>query len=377
MDALTRFIGGALGAGDASVVVATRAHREGLARKLKARGLDVTRAANEGRYISLDAVETLSKFMVEGWPGAVRFVEVIGPIISRAASAANNGNGSVAIFGEMVAILWAEGKFEAAIQLEQLWNDLRRKHAFSLLCAYPISAFNRSEHENDFLRICEDHSGVIPVEDYTALTDEEHRLLNISHLQQKAQALETERLERRQAQKALRIRDAELADFLENALEGVQQTGPDQKILWANRALLKLLGYSADEYFGRHLAGFFADKRSFEGFWAMLMRREEVYDYPADLKCKDGSIKRVLIHSNGLWENEKFLHTRTFIRDITERSEMEQDLRIARDQLEMRVNERTAELKRKNDQSGQTVRDTGPDESGLARTLGAPHARAR
>ena len=259
LDALTRFIGSALGAGDPAIVVATSAHREGLACKLKARGLDIARAANEGRYISLDAEETLSKFMVEGWPGAVQFTEVIGPIISRAAAAANYGNGSVTIFGEMVAILWAEGRFEAAIQLEQLWNDLRRKHAFSLLCAYPISAFNRSEHEDDFLRICTGHSGVIPMEDYTALVNEEHRLLNISHLQQKAQALETERLERQHAQKALRIRDAELADFLENALEGVQQTGPDQKILWANRALLKLLGYSANEYFGQDLAGFFSE----------------------------------------------------------------------------------------------------------------------
>jgi PAS domain S-box-containing protein len=348
LDALTRFTGGALGAGDAAIVVATSSHREGLTHRLKARGLDITRAAREGRYVSLDAVEALSKFMVHGWPDAARFADFIGGVVARAAAAAKGDKGSVAIFGEMVAILWAEGKSEAAIQVEQFWNDLHQEHAFSLLCAYPIAAFNRTEHEEPFLRICARHSGVVPMEDYTALIGDERRLLNVTQLQQKAQALETEKLERREAQKALKNRDAELADFLENALEGVQKTGPDQRILWANRALLKLLGYPANEYFGRDLAEFFTDRQEFEDFWTKLMRREEVYDYPASLICKDGSVKHVLIHSNGLWEGERFLHTRTFIRDITERREMEQALQLAHDELEMRVNERTTELQRKN-----------------------------
>jgi PAS domain S-box-containing protein len=348
LDAVTRFIGGALGAGDPAIVVASSSHREGLARKLKAYGLDTAPAAREGRYVSLDATEALSKFMVQGWPDAARFSDFFGGIIAGPAAAAKGGNGSVAIFGEMVAILWAEGKSEAAIQLEQLWNDLRETHSFSLLCAYPIAAFNRTEYEEPFLRICAGHSGVVPMEDYTALLNEEQRLLNISHLQQKARALETSKLEREEARKALKSREAELADFLENALEGLQQTGPDQRIVWANRALLKLLGYTTNEYFGHHLAEFYADKRNFDEFWAKLMRREEVYDYPADFICKDGSTKHVLIHSNGLWDGGRFLHTRTFIRDITERKEMEQALQLAHDELEMHVNERTAELNRKN-----------------------------
>jgi signal transduction histidine kinase len=57
------------------------------------------------------------------------------------------------------------------------------------------------------------------------------------------------------------------------------------------------------------------------------MRREDIYDYPVDLRCKDGSVKHVLIHSNGLWEGGQFVHTRCFIRDITEQKRMEQALR--------------------------------------------------
>ncbi len=301
----------------------SRQHQEELIRRLNAGGLDMAHAAKEGRYVSLDAGELLSKFMVEGWPDGARFANTIGGILASALAAAPRGNGTVYVFGEMVALLWAEGKTEAAIHLEKLWNDLRPVQRFNLLCAYPIAIFNRSEHEDAFLEICAAHSSLIPVEDYTALGKDELRIRNITHLQQKARALETEKLERQEAQTALQSRDAELADFLENALEGIQQTGPDQKILWANRALLELLGYSRDEYFGHPLSSFFAERRDFEEFWAKLMRREEIYDYPADLKCKDGSLKHVLIHSNGLWNNGRFLHTRTFIRDMTERREME------------------------------------------------------
>src|SRR5580658_2040662 len=60
LESLSRYIGIALGAGDAAIVIATREHRDGLARILKSRGLDVTAALKTGRYVSLDAAETLS-----------------------------------------------------------------------------------------------------------------------------------------------------------------------------------------------------------------------------------------------------------------------------------------------------------------------------
>ena len=66
LDELGIFIGSALEAGDAAVVIATAAHRDGLAERLRVRGLDANQAAKEGRYIALDAADTLSRIHDRG-----------------------------------------------------------------------------------------------------------------------------------------------------------------------------------------------------------------------------------------------------------------------------------------------------------------------
>src|SRR5690348_11453709 len=129
---VSRFLGAALGSGDAAIVIATKAHREQVSRLMKTRGLDVVLAARQGRYLSLDAAETLEKISVAGWPDATSFIAVIGEVIASARAATLRADARVAAFGEMVALLSAEGKSEAAVLLEHLWNDLARIHSFSL-----------------------------------------------------------------------------------------------------------------------------------------------------------------------------------------------------------------------------------------------------
>jgi PAS domain S-box-containing protein len=182
---LSRFVGSALAAGDAAIVVATPTHREGLADLLNTRGLDVSKAAKQGRYIAMDAAETLSKFTEGGQLNVALFNDVIGRVILQAKSSAASDKPSVAVFGEMVALLWADGKVEMAIQLEQLWNNLAKLHSFSLYCGYPMNSFCREEFGEPFARICEAHSTVVPTDNYTALTNDDERLRNIARLQQK------------------------------------------------------------------------------------------------------------------------------------------------------------------------------------------------
>jgi signal transduction histidine kinase len=193
-DALSRYIGTALGAGDSAVVIATPAHVDGLNQRLRARGLDIARFMRSGRYFVLDAAETLAKFMRHGQPDPELFVKTVGDLVARASSSAEGKCPRVAAFGEMVALLWADGNADAAIKLEQLWNDLAQTHSFSLRCAYPLAGFHDDTHAEPFLKICSEHSAVIPGESYTALGNDQERLRNIAQLQQKAQALETEKV---------------------------------------------------------------------------------------------------------------------------------------------------------------------------------------
>jgi PAS domain S-box-containing protein len=326
LDGLSRFIGSALGAGDASIVIATKEHRDGLAQRLRACGLDLTIAVQQGRYIALDAAETLAKFMVDGWPDPERFHQVIGTAIQQSRLASRRDQGRLAAFGEMVALLWAEGKTEAAIRLEQLWNDLARTEDFHLHCAYPIGYFYEEQHASLIAKVCAEHSHVIPDESYTALQNEDERLRSIALLQQKAHALATEIEERKKAQYALQMREAELTDFFENAVLGLHWVAADGTILWANKAELGMLGYEREEYIGHHISEFHADQCAIDDILRRLSCNEELHGYETTLRCKDGSIRHVRIYSNVFSQNGRFIHTRCLTVDITERKKMEEAL---------------------------------------------------
>jgi|GEM_PF-1956353 len=192
LEKLSSYIGSALRGGEAAIVVATEVHREGLNQWLTAQGVDIASLTEQGRLVALDARRTLDTFLSEGWPNESRFNEVVGGIIADALAKSTGTRPGIKIFGEMVALLWAEEKTEAAIHLEQLWNKLARQYPFELLCAYPISNFHRKEDAELLLRVCNEHSSVTPAEGYSQLTSEDERLRLIAQLQQKAKALETE-----------------------------------------------------------------------------------------------------------------------------------------------------------------------------------------
>jgi PAS domain S-box-containing protein len=327
LEGLGQFVGVALVAGDAAVVMATKAHREGLAERLKERGVDLKLAAKQGRYLSLDAAETLSKFMMNGWPDAARFSCVIGNVITQLAAAVPGKHLEVAAFGEMVALLWAEGRPDAAIRLEQLWNELGRTHSFRLHCAYPLDFFPREPDREAVRRICEEHSQVIPAESYTRMVSEDERRRSIIFLQQKARALETEIRERQKVQQALQSREAELKDFIENAIIGMHWVARDGTILWANQAEMNLLGYTQEEYVGRHISEFHVDLPVIEDILERQGRHEELRACEARLRCKDGSIRHVRIDSKPFVQDGEFLHTRCFTTDITDKRLAEESSR--------------------------------------------------
>jgi PAS domain S-box-containing protein len=129
--------------------------------------------------------------------------------------------------------------------------------------------------------------------------------------------------ERKRAEEALRQSEQELTDFFENAVVGLHWVGPDGTILRANRAELEMLGYEPEEYLGHHIAEFHADREAIADILRRLQAGEVLHEYEARLRCKDGSIRHVLIDSSVRWNDGEFVHTRCFTRDISERKQAE------------------------------------------------------
>ncbi|MBA3394392.1 MAG: PAS domain-containing protein [Deltaproteobacteria bacterium] len=141
-----------------------------------------------------------------------------------------------------------------------------------------------------------------------------------------------EDLRRREAE--LQARQQVFTDFVENATVGLHQVGPDGTIIWANQAELRLLGYAGDEYIGRSIVDFHVDADVIADILMRLTRGEELHDYEARLRAKDGTIKHVLISSNVNTHDGKFLNTRCFTRDITEQKRADEALRQREKQLQ-------------------------------------------
>jgi DNA-binding NarL/FixJ family response regulator len=159
LESVTHFIGSALKFGNAAIVLATKSHRDTLLEELKTQGSDVDVFIQQGAYIPLDASDTLSTFMINDWPDAGRFFESFKNLIESGTKAAKAKHPRVAIFGEGVALLWAEGKKKAAIRLEQLGNDLAKSRKVDILCAYPLN-LHIKEEKHSFEAICAEHSAV-------------------------------------------------------------------------------------------------------------------------------------------------------------------------------------------------------------------------
>lgn len=156
IDSLEGFAGSGLIAGDSIIIIATAEHRKALEDRLTRQGFDMNYLSSAGRYIALDANETLSFFMVNNWPDEDLFIELITSVLERAQQ---NGQ-KVRAFGEMVALLWQQGFNGATVQLENLWNNLHKNDKFSLFCAYPKIGFTQDIHTS-IDTICSAHTKVI------------------------------------------------------------------------------------------------------------------------------------------------------------------------------------------------------------------------
>lgn len=201
LDAVSAYIGAALRAGEAGIVIATKLHRDGVEQRVRQAGIDIDAAIANGQYVVHDAFATLTRFMDGSTPDPERFAEVVGAIVRTAAE----NHDRVRVFGGMVALLVADGNFDATLQLEELWNEFQRQLPFTLFCAYPMDHDGGEALIDLFSAINATHTHVIPAESYTALATPGDRLRAIADLQQRSRWLEAEIARRMLVEERLRV----------------------------------------------------------------------------------------------------------------------------------------------------------------------------
>jgi hypothetical protein len=150
------FLGEGLIAGEPAIVIATESHRVAILEHLSARLIDCDAAQRTGKMLLLDAEETLDQFMIGDAPDPDLFERTVGSVIQELVD--GPGQPLIRAYGEMVDVLWKDGRTEAAIKLEILWNKLALKHTFALLCGYAMGNFyKQAKQMND---VCAQHTQV-------------------------------------------------------------------------------------------------------------------------------------------------------------------------------------------------------------------------
>jgi signal transduction histidine kinase/CheY-like chemotaxis protein len=204
---VARFIGQGLRTGAGAVLLLTAAHKLSVRNQLEADGIDVATALATGRLLFLDAHESLDGFMRGGQVDDARFFALLAAVIERVSGAAGT---RLRAYGEMVDLLWKEGLIEAALRLEQLWDEVTRTRPLSLLCAYDMENFQVGGDSAPFDRICAAHTRVIPTERFRQSDVIDARYREIAQLQQRARALVSELPRRTRAEQLVREREEEL-----------------------------------------------------------------------------------------------------------------------------------------------------------------------
>jgi hypothetical protein len=165
--AVCRFAGAALANGEGLILVPTAEHWNAFRPRLEAEGVDVRAAQARGQLTVVDADETLPRFMGKTLPDAPVFLGLAGEIVRRTRAAGSYPK--VRWWGEMVNVLWERGDVAASMNLEDLFDRVAREQDIAIFCSFVMDNFDGEIHTHMLPRLGENHSHLIPVEDYARL----------------------------------------------------------------------------------------------------------------------------------------------------------------------------------------------------------------
>ena len=165
--AVCRFAGAALANGEGLILVPTAEHWNAFRPRLEAEGVDVRAAQARGQLTVVDADETLPRFMGKTLPDAPVFLGLAGEIVRRTRAAGSYPK--VRWWGEMVNVLWERGDVAASMNLEDLFDRVAHEQDIAIFCSFVMDNFDGEIHTHMLPRLGENHSHLIPVEDYARL----------------------------------------------------------------------------------------------------------------------------------------------------------------------------------------------------------------
>lgn len=165
--AVCRFAAATLDRGEGLILVPTAAHWKAFRPRLESAGVNIEAAQARGQLRIVDAEEFLPRFMQGNMPDSPLFLGMAGEVIAQARQ--EERYKKVRWWGEMVNVLWEQGNVAASMALEDLFDQLGQEKGISIFCSFLMDNFNGEVHTRMLPRLGQNHSHLIPVEDYARL----------------------------------------------------------------------------------------------------------------------------------------------------------------------------------------------------------------
>lgn len=163
--AVCHFIQHQLRPDEAVVVIACASHLAGIKTRLLSQGIDLEHVVQSGQYRFFDAESLLPTLMTDGGLDKKKADTFLSGLLAEVFA----GHSAARAYGELVDILWQQGKKDDAVALENCWNELLGQHAFSLLCAYHVDNLDPAVYEADIECLCSTHTHFLPSQDFNLL----------------------------------------------------------------------------------------------------------------------------------------------------------------------------------------------------------------
>jgi len=152
-----RYLMAGAGRGEGLLVIATPEHSTLFSERLGLEGVDVRELERRGRLVFLDARKALAEILVGGEPDWQRFDHGIGERVR-----GMKEKGGLRVYGEIVDLLWKDGRLAAATKVEGFWNRLLQAGRFGLFCAYTVDLLNTDAGPAAIRELISTHSLLLP-----------------------------------------------------------------------------------------------------------------------------------------------------------------------------------------------------------------------